>query len=102
MITDTITITELSRLTKRSRPTIYKWVTMYESGECEALPRSVLELFDIIDAKKSKKEIYEFCEVSFFDATDDEPFREVIALLSENRHRLDIEKIKNFILEEIK
>lgn len=102
MITDMITITELARLTKKSRPTIYKWVTMYERGECATLPRSVLELFDIIDAKKSKKDIYEFCEVSFFDATDDEPLREVIALLSENRHRLDIEKIKNIILEEIK
>lgn len=102
MITDTITITELSRLTKKSRPTIYKWVTMYERGECEGLPHSVLELFDIIGAKKSKKDIYEFCEVSFFDATDDEPLREVIALLTENRHRLNIEKIKNIILEEIK
>lgn len=102
MITDAITITELARLTKKSRPTIYKWVTMYERGECEGLPHSVLELFDIIEAKKSKKEIYEFCEVSFIDAADDDSLREVITLLSENRQRLDILKIKNFILEEIK
>ena len=100
-ITDIISITELSRLTNKSRPTIYKWSETYESGNRNDLPRAVLELFDLIAKRGSKKDVYEFCENNFFDVNAENPLAEIIELLRKNSYRLDLKKIKQFIMEEM-
>lgn len=100
-ITDTVTITELSRLTNKSRPTIYKWITLYESGDGDELPRAVKELFDLIAERGSKKDVYQFCESKFFDGGEDE-LKEIFDLLRSNKDKLDLKKIKKIIEEELK
>ncbi len=100
-ITDTVTITELSRLTNKSRPTIYKWLTLYENEKRDEMPQAITQLFDMIAASGSKKEIYQFCEDQFIGLNDDEGLEEILRLLRSNRYKIDLEKIKNYILEEI-
>ena len=76
-ITDTVTITELSRLTNKSRPTIYKWITLYENDNKEELPQVISQLFDMIGNSVSKKDIYQFCEDRFAVRNDDEDLEEI-------------------------
>ena len=101
-VTDVVTITELSRLTNKSRPTIYKWLELYEIDAKDELPQTVAELFDLIAERGSKKEIYEFCESKFFSGDDGEELRGIIELLRKNKDKLDLNKLKQFITEESK
>ena len=100
-ITDIVTITELSRLTNKSRPTIYKWLTLYENEKRDEMPQLIAQLFDLIVESGSKKDIYQFCEDQFVSIDDDENLEEILRLLRIHRGKLNLEKIKNFILEEI-
>lgn len=102
MITDKVTITELSRLTNKSRPTIYKWITLYENESKFELPQVISQLFDMIEDSASKKEIYQFCEDQFIVKNVDEELDEILWLLRKYRAQLNFEKIKNFLLEELK
>ena len=101
-ITDTVSITELSRLTNKSRPTIYKWLMLYENESKDELPQVLARLFDLIADNGSKKDVYQFCEEQFIVRDDDETLEEVLRLLRTNRSKLDLERIKNYILEELK
>ncbi len=100
-ITDIVTITELSRLTKKSRPTVYKWIALYESGNKSELPGVVAELFDLIVGHASKSEIYRFCEDAFIDVKEKEELREIYELIRKNKDKLDLNNLKNIITEEI-
>ena len=100
-ITDTVTITELSRLTNKSRPTIYKWLTLYENEKRDEMPQVITQLFDLIIENGSKKDIYQFCEDQFVSIDDDENLEEILRLLRTYRSKLNLEKIRNFILEEM-
>ena len=102
MITDKVTITELSRLTNKSRPTIYKWITLYENESKFELPQVIAQLFDMIENSASKKDIYQFCEDQFVVKNEDENLEEILQLLRKYRARLNLEKIRNFLLEELK
>ena len=53
IITDFISITELSRLTKKSRPTIYKYLDDFHLGNYDDIPYSIITLFKM--AKTSTK-----------------------------------------------
>lgn len=101
-ITDTVTITELSRLTNKSRPTIYKWLTLYENEKRDEMPQAIARLFDMIVSSGSKKEIYQFCEDQFVSIDEDENLEEIMRLLRTYRGKLNLEKIRNYILEEMK
>lgn len=109
-ITDVVSITELSTLLKKSRPTVYKYISDFESGNTAGLPSSVKKLFTQIRAGSiPKREIYEYCEYWFAGAPKEESkadkpatLKELFKLLKENERKLDLEKIKNFILEEMK
>ena len=64
-----IRTTELSGYMKLSRPSVYKYIDLYESGEFRSIPEKVLRTFKYIDRYKSlSKEqivayiIYEFSE----------------------------------------
>lgn len=111
-ITDMISITELSRLLKKTRPTVYKYLADFEKGNFSALPHSVKKLFSSIQSGKTpKKEIYEYCDYWYqddFTATEfktkeeSTTLKEVINLLKTNERKLNLLKIKEFILEELK
>lgn len=107
-ITDMITITELSQLLGKSRPTVYKYISDFESGNYEVLPPSVKKLFLEIQAGNiPKKGIYEYCEHWFAGETPskkkkDKPvtLKEIISMLKKLEHKLDLAKLKTYIEEE--
>lgn len=114
-ITDMISITELSRLLKKTRPTVYKYVSDFEKGNFGALPSSVKKLFsNISKGSLPKKEIYEYCDHWYDDGFSATEFRsketravepslkEIINLLKANERKLNLRRIKEFIEEEIR
>jgi hypothetical protein len=108
-ITDIVTITELSKLLGKSRPTVYKYVSDYEAGNYRALPHSVRALFDkIMSGETSKRGVFEYCDHWFTSRTastaTDKPttLKEIIRLLKDNEGRLNLTKIKSYIEEELK
>jgi hypothetical protein len=109
-ITDVVSITELSNMLNKSRPTVYKYISDFESGNTAALPHAVKKLFTQIAAGSiPKREIYEYCEYWFAGNTPvptkaDKPttVKEIVNLVKDNERKLDLGKIKNFILEELK
>ena len=110
-ITDMITITELSRLLGKSRPTVYKYISDFEEGNYAALPHSVKKLFMEIQAGNiPKKGIYDYCEHWFVgEASAPAPkkkekpvtLKEIIALLKKHERKLNLENLKNYIEEEL-
>ena len=102
-ITDQVTITELSRLTKRSRPTIYKYINDYLSGNYDDIPFSFLKLFQM-SSNCSKSDIEHYCHKTYGNNSAhviDAETQEVIDLIIKSHSRIDIKKIKSFILKEI-
>ncbi len=108
-ITDMITVTELSRLLDKSRPTVYKYIYDFENGNYSTLPPSVKKLFlDIQAGNIPKKGIYEYCEHWFAGESPkgkkDKPvtLKEIFALLKKHERKLDLTRLKAHIEEEIK
>ena len=67
-ITDAISITELSKQLNKSRPTIYKYISDYESGNLDLVPEMVKELFRLIEEEEiSRGQISEYCNNRFLD-----------------------------------
>lgn len=96
-----LTITEIARLTNKSRPTIYKFLSDYNDKKLNDIPYSFVELFRLMEKKVSKKEIIEYCRANFIDVVDIK-LQEIINLLSKNKDKINLEKIINFIEEELK
>lgn len=115
-ITDIISITELSRLLKKSRPTVYKYISDFEKGNYANVPHSVRKLFNQIQSDSiPKREIYEYCDHWFADEPAPAAFasvkekkektatlKEIVKLLKDHEKTLDLPKIKNYIEQEIK
>lgn len=110
-ITDIVTITELSKLLGKSRPTVYKYVSDYEAGNYSAIPHSVRSLFDkIMSGEASRRGVLEYCDHWF--GTQASPkkekkektvtLKEIFKLLKDNEGVLNLAKIKSYIEEEIK
>ena len=111
-ITDMLSISELSRLLKKSRPTVYKYVFDYENGSFSGIPSMVKKLFDEIRLEKiSKREVYAYCERWFLDGAAERKDKEnkesavtlkdVIKLLKTNQDKLNFFKVKEYIEKEI-
>lgn len=99
---DDLSVTELSRLLKKSRPTVYKYVTDYKGKRFDNIPNSVKELFDRIERGCAKSEIYAYCESNFFEKeVKSGELKQLINLIIENEDLINLEKLKNFILGEI-
>ena len=110
-ITDFITITELSKLLGKSRPTVYKYISDYEAGNYAALPHSVKSLFDkIISGETSKRGVFEYCDHWFLGnifskkRSEDKTVNvnEIILLIKDNATTLNLSKLKKYIEEELK
>lgn len=99
-ITDLVTITELSRITNKSRPTLYKYISDYEAGNYNDIPATVLKLFDsIVKGEFSKKDIYSYCDTYFME---NDELQEIFSLIKEYRSKINLERLKEFILKEIR
>ena len=100
IITDFISITELSRLTKKSRPTIYKYLNNFSQGNYDDIPYSIINLFKMAETS-TKAEIIAYCNATYgttYADNCDEEVRELINLIISKQKELDISKIKDFIM----
>lgn len=103
MVLNDFSITELSRLLNKSRPTVYKYITDYKNKNFDSIPNSVKELFDRIESGCAMSEVYAYCESNFFKKDiNNVELKQLIELIVENENIIDLEKLKNFILGEIK
>lgn len=99
-ITDIVTITELSRITNKSRPTLYKYISDFEAGNLSEIPGAIVKLFEGISTGEfSKKDIYSYCD-SYFMENDD--LAEIFNLIKENKNKINLVALKEFILKEIR
>ena len=103
-VTDAISITELSKLLKKSRPTVYKYIFDFENGNEESVPEAVCQLFHrIVDSEISLSEIKRFCEKRFGspEIETSEECQEIINLLKQYEKDLDLRKIHKMIMKEV-
>ncbi|MCQ2753060.1 MAG: hypothetical protein MJ206_02255 [Bacilli bacterium] len=103
MIKQVITITELSSLTGKSRPTLYKYWMNYSNNDKANIPYSIIQLFDLVNKENaSKKEIVNFCTKNFSKVNGDMEIQEIVNLLADNKDKIDLKAIKKAIKEVIK
>lgn len=102
-ITDLISVTELSRLTNKSRPTIYKYINDYNIGNFDDIPYSFIELLKM-SKSSSREEIIKFCYNAYGQPSCgfDSEVQEIITLITKNKDKINLKKIKEFIQGEIK
>ena len=100
-IQEILTITELSRLLGKSRPSVYKYISDYENGNYENVPVLIKELFDNVNnGKFNKVNVYDYC-YKFLIGDNQDEIKEIYELIKENQSNLDLCKIKEYILKEI-
>lgn len=99
-VTQYITVTELARLTHKSRPSIYKYVESFEENNYDDIPYSIIELFKMIESGSNKQSIIDYCNKKFGTSSDNS-IQEIVNLLNDNKDKLDLNKIKKIIEEEI-
>lgn len=102
-LNDFISITELARLTGKTRPTLYKYVKDYEDGRYDEIPYSFLMLLQLADEPEvSRADLIEYCFRHYTKKSDSPPeLRELIDLITKNKERLDLAKVKKMIETEI-
>ena len=109
-ITDIVSVTELSKILNKSRPTVYKYVSDFERGEHSAIPHSVKRLFlQIQSGNIPKREIYAYGDYWFASGEKKETkkqagtsLKDIFKLLKDNEKKLDLTKVKAYIEEAIK
>lgn len=94
-IVDRISITELSRLTKKSRPTLYKYIDNYENNNLNDVPYSFIVLFQEIEEGASKRQIEDLCFKTFGE--EDEKVSQVIQLIKEHKDEIDFDKLMTIL-----
>ena len=98
----TFSITELSNLTGKTRPTLYKYIKAYESDNFDDLPFSFIQLFNLMNEPGVKrKEITEYCEANFKSVDSDMKVNEIVTLIKNNKDKIDLDNLKKVIEEEI-
>ena len=96
-----LSITELSSLTGKTRPTLYKYINCFNNDEYDDVPYSFIQLFTLmskIDVKRS--EVINYCKNSF-SLSEDEELNDLIKYIKNNRNKIDLKKVKGLIEEEI-
>ena len=98
----TFSITELSNLTGKTRPTLYKYIKAYENDSFDDLPYSFIKLFDLMsDPNIKRKEIAEYCEANFQAVDSDMKLNEIVSLIKNNKEKIDLDNLKRVIEEEL-
>lgn len=101
-----ISITELSRLTGKSRPTLYKYIDCFKRGAYDDIPYTFIRLFEFINSGEyTKEDIVAYCARYFANGASivvtDPTVRELFEMVLANREKLDIDKIKKIIEKEL-
>lgn len=104
---DHVSITELSRLTGKSRPTLYKYMDCFKRGAYDEIPYTFIRLFEeISDGTFSKEDMIAYCARYFANGAimvvADPQVRDLFEMILANRAKLDIDKIKTAIEKELK
>ena len=73
-----IKMTELSEYIKVSRPTLYKYIESYESGDLESIPDRVVSLFRLMDRPEVTKEQVVTFTITTFSETDSTDIRDSV------------------------
>ena len=95
-------ITELSNLTGKTRPSIYKYLNAYKECKYDELPYSFIQLFSLMEKENiSRKEIIEYCNNNFKSVDDDIKVNEIINLIKSNKEKIDLDNLKKVLEEEI-
>ena len=69
-----IKMTELSEYIKVSRPTLYKYIESYESGNLESIPDRVVSLFRLMDNPDvTKEQVVTFTITTFSEGDSTDP-----------------------------
>ena len=98
----TFSITELSNLTGKTRPTIYKYLKAYQDCKYDDLPYSFIQLFSLMEKSGvSRKEIIEYCLKNFKSVDEDIKVNEIVNLIKENKNKIDLDNLKGMLEEEI-
>ena len=102
-LNDFMSITELSRLTGRTRPTLYKYLKDYEDGKYDDIPYTFLVLMQLAEEPDaSRADLLDYCDKHYTKKTDKSPaLRELIDFITNNSEKLDLKKIKEMIEKEI-
>ena len=97
-----LTITELSILTGKTRPTLYKYINAYDNGELDDVPFSFIQLFNLINKPNvRRKEIMNYCDLNFRGVDSDIKVNEIITLIKNNKSNIDLDNLKKYIEEEL-
>ncbi len=97
-----LTITELSNITGKTRPTLYKYIGSYEAGNLDDVPFSFIQLFNLMNKPNvTRKEIMNFCELNFKKVDEDIRINEIVSLLKSNSGKIDLDELKKNIEKEI-
>ncbi len=96
-------ITELSNLTGKTRPTLYKYIKAFEEDNLDDVPYSFIKLFELMNKPGVKrKEITDYCESNFQSVDSDMKVNEIINLIKNNKDKINLDNLKAVIEEEIK
>lgn len=97
-----LTITELSTLTGKTRPTLYKYIRAYEANNYDVVPFSFIRLFELMDEPNSlRKDIVGYCKANFSSPDSDIKVNEIISLIQGNKDKIDLDRLRKTIEEEI-
>lgn len=101
---DIISVTELSRLTGKTRPTIYKYIKDFEQDKYDSVPYTFLMLLELMDDEETtKQDIVEYCKKHYSDGEELSPqLSEIIELLKAHSETINLTKIKIIIEKEIR
>ena len=103
MITDIITVTELSRLTGKTRPTVYNYVKDFEDAKYDSVPYTFLMLLELAeDEETTRQDVINYCNKHYSGTEELSPLlADVIELIKKHSDIINLEKLKMFIEKEI-
>ncbi len=106
-LNDFCSVTELSRLTGRTRPTIYKYLKDYEAENYDDIPYSFLMLIKLAENEEStRSDILEYCEKHYSKKSAEKSEREpkldrLVEFISQNADKLDFDRLAKIIEKEL-
>lgn len=97
-----LSITELARLTGKTRPTIYKYLRCYNEQQLDNIPYSFIKLFELCkNINTTKKDVTEYCNNMFKENLNNTELEDFVKFVESNQEKINFKKLKEHILEEM-